>query len=51
MENEELEQTQTPSEETYKPRPLWQRILAWIGLALFVAFVAMYYIHMLRGGR
>ena len=51
MDNEELKTTQTPSENSYTPRPLWQRILAWIGLGLFVAFIVMYYIHILRGGR
>lgn len=58
MENENLEQleqelpqTEIPEEETpYVPRPVWQRIVAWICFVLFVAVIAMYYINMMRGG-
>ena len=42
----EAEQTPAP----YVPRPLWQRILAWIGVVVFVLLILMYYINMMRGG-
>ena len=53
MENENI--PQTPEEETtetavYTPRPLWQRVLAWIALALFLVVVAGYYVNIFRGG-
>lgn len=34
----------------YTPRPLWQRITAWIALMLFIAVILMYYINIMRGG-
>ena len=42
-----------PEEETigYVPRPAWQVWAARIGLVLFIAVVAMYYINLFRGGR
>ncbi|MBR4863604.1 MAG: hypothetical protein IKU07_03440 [Oscillospiraceae bacterium] len=51
----ELEEESTPLEEEtetsgYQPRPLWQRIGAWIGLVLFVMVLIMYYINIMRGG-
>lgn len=60
MENENREVQEQPEEELLmeeemqepaEPRPTWQRVAAWIGLVLFVAVVAMYYIHMFRGGK
>ena len=61
MENEELQQSQEqpmeqPQEQPIeqpvesKPRPRWQRILAWVALAVFVAFLFMYYVNILRSG-
>ena len=32
------------------PRPVWQRVLAWAALAVFVAFLFMYYVNILRSG-
>lgn len=55
MENEniqELETAEAQAEETAGgPRPVWQRVAAWVALALFVAVIAMYYINIMRGGR
>lgn len=60
MENEnreELEQELPVSQEIpeqpepYTPRPLWQRILAGICLALFICLIIMYYVNIMRGGR
>ena len=51
MENEQLQQQEpqeTPAE--FKPRPRWQRILAIIGLTIFIAFLIMYYVNILRSG-
>lgn len=61
MENEnreELEQT-LPEEELFEEktqravedRPTWHRVLAWVAVVLFAAVVAMFYIHMFRGGK
>lgn len=61
MENEEKlpQENPTPeeipseaSEQTpYTPRPLWQRIGAWVCLVIFIALILMYYINIMRGGR
>ena len=45
------ETTQPPEKEEYKPRPGWQIWAARIGLVLFIAYVIMYYINIMRGGR
>ena len=42
-------QDQVP-ESGYAPRPAWQVWAARIGLAVFVVFLVMYYINILRGG-
>ena len=47
----EENEVQEQSENTgYQPRPLWQRIGAWIALVLFVGLIIMYYINIMRGG-
>ncbi len=50
MEEEKLEQEVQEVQE-YKPRPKWQVLLAWVGLAIFISFLVMYYIIIFRGGR
>ena len=51
MEEKDL---QSPIEEQpaapYEPRPLWQRVLAWIGVGIVVVGVILYYYHIARGG-
>ena len=47
MDEEILE---TEEQSSYTPRPKWQVWGAWIALAVFLAFLAMYYINLLRGG-
>ena len=37
-------------EAGYTPRPAWQVWAARIGLAVFLIFLVMYYINILRGG-
>ena len=37
-------------EERYIPRPRWQVWAARIGLLIFVIFLVMYYMNILRGG-
>lgn len=53
MEKEMNEQV-TPVEENekpvYTPRPKWQIVAAWIGLALFLLVIAGFYINVARGG-
>ena len=50
-------QQQTPQEELpeepqkgYIPRPAWQVWAARVGLVLFILFLIMYYVNVLRGG-
>ncbi len=51
-----LEEENIPMQEEsqegagYQPRPLWQRIGAWVGLILFIAVLIMYYVNIMRGG-
>ena len=51
MEEKDL---QSPIEEQpaapYEPRPVWQRVLAWIGVGIVVLGVILYYYHIARGG-
>ena len=47
MDEEILEQEEQTG---YKPRPKWQVWGAWIALAVFVAFLVMYYTNIFRGG-
>ena len=44
------ETTQAPEEKGYTPRPVWQVWAARIGLAVFLIFLALYYLNILRGG-
>ena len=41
---------EVPQSEPYVPRPVWQRVLAWIALVIFLGIVASYYINIMRGG-
>ena len=41
------EENQQPA---YRPRPKWQIILAWVGVAIMVASVIMYYWQIANGG-
>ena len=45
--NENPEQGQ---ESRYTPRPVWQVWAARIGLVVFLIFLALYYMNILRGG-
>ena len=45
MENEEIE-----VKEGYKERPLWQIVLAWIGVAVVVVAFAIYLYNIATGG-
>ena len=56
MENKDLEQEvsqeeipQEPEKEVYVPRPAWQVWGARIALVVFILFLIMYYINVLRG--
>ena len=46
MDNEELEQQ--PQPEEYVPRPRWQVWLAQLALVVFIAFLIMYSVNILR---
>ncbi len=51
MQEEMLEQEPILTEQKgYTPRPKWQIIAAWIGLAIVVTGVALYYFHIATGG-
>ena len=51
MENEEhIDQTPDTPTEPYQERPAWQVWLARIGLVVFIGFLLMYYVNILRGG-
>lgn len=51
---EEMKETEVVETEmekpAYQPRPVWQRVLAWIGLVIVVVSVILYYIHIANGG-
>lgn len=48
--DEERNLSETEPEQPYVPRPGWQVWAARIGLAVFLALIAMYYINIARGG-
>lgn len=50
---DQIPQEQLPEEpkESYTPRPAWQVWGARIALVVFIAFLIMYYINLMRGGR
>ena len=49
--DEQRKDEQNETQETgYVPRPAWQVWAARIGLAVFIAFLVMYYLNILRGG-
>ncbi len=51
MEDDLQQETQTPPERPpYVPRPWWQVWGARIGLAVFILFLILYYISLVRGG-
>jgi len=53
---EETRKDMTPEEvaelqpESYRPRPKWQIAAAWVGLAIVIAGVILYYYHIATGG-
>ena len=49
--DQDMQPEEQPQVEPYKPRPGWQVWLARIGLVVFIAFLVMYYMNILRGGR
>ncbi len=51
MEEKDLQElADQPGESTYEPRPVWQRVLAWIGVGIMIVGVILYYYHIARGG-
>ena len=51
IETSEVEEILETEEKTgYKPRPKWQIIAAWVGVAIMVVSVALYYYHIANGG-
>ncbi|MBQ8768545.1 MAG: hypothetical protein IJZ15_02705 [Oscillospiraceae bacterium] len=52
MEEKELQDTVPEQDVTpCEPRPVWQRVLAWIGVGIVVLGVILYYYHIASGGR
>lgn len=55
MEENRIEATEDSTPEVqetpvYKPRPVWQRIAAWIGFGIVIIGVILYYYHIAWGG-
>ena len=51
MEEKDLQEiTEEQQASTYEPRPVWQRVLAWIGVGIMIVGVILYYYHIARGG-
>ena len=50
MDEQRKENQQQKAPEGYTPRPAWQVWAARIGLAVFIAFLVMYYLNVFRGG-
>ena len=50
MDEQRNEEIMDKEETGYTPRPAWQVWAARIGLAVFLIFLAMYYINIFRGG-
>ena len=49
--DEQRKDERTETQNTgYTPRPAWQVWAARIGLAVFIAFLVMYYLNVFRGG-
>ena len=44
------QRNETPQQSGYTPRPAWQVWAARIGLAVFLIFLVLYYMNILRGG-
>ena len=50
MDEQRKEESQEAQDSGYTPRPAWQIWAARIGLAVFLAFLVMYYLNVFRGG-
>ena len=50
MDEQRKDEMNENPESGYKPRPAWQIWAARIGLIVFLIFLVMYYINILRGG-
>lgn len=50
MDEQRKDEIQETPESGYTPRPAWQIWAARIGLAVFLAFLVMYYLNVFRGG-
>ena len=50
MDEQRKEDMKETAETGYTPRPAWQVWAARIGLVIFIIFLVMYYLNILRGG-
>ena len=50
MDEQRKDELNEKPEPGYVPRPVWQVWAARIGLVVFLIFLLMYYINILRGG-
>ena len=50
MDEQRKDEINETPESGYTPRPAWQVWAARIGLVVFLIFLVMYYINILRGG-
>ena len=47
MDEEQLEKEE---QKGYQPRPVWQIVLAWIGIGIMAVSIALYYWQIASGG-
>ena len=50
MDEQRKDEQMETKESGYTPRPAWQVWAARIGLVVFIIFLVMYYMNILRGG-
>ena len=50
MDEQRKDEMKEMQETGYTPRPAWQVWAARIGLVIFIIFLVMYYLNILRGG-
>ena len=44
------EQLEMEEKQSYQPRPVWQVVLAWIGVGIMAVSIALYYWQIATGG-
>ena len=47
---ENFDEVLEPEQEHYTPRPAWQIAAAWVGIAVMIICIILYYWHIASGG-